>query len=243
MCKGCDLDETYETILPNLPRFSLLVSGVFRGIGIKVNGWFASEEPLWRNESQYLKLWLSFQRDHNVYVDYTNSFGLTCLQSLLVTQNFAPHESHHMSSKEMTEDVFVLCALGADVSATTPIDGLQPLHLVAFSSYSPDKAFYIKTQFKILLDFGADPFARDDKGRTVGRIAFSRGWFDQWCEALLECKPLELVEDIIRAGLLGLEERPFHDTIRTGVDAADLSKPSAEGLSRRITSRGDRLDY
>ena len=136
----------------------------------------------------------------------------------------------------------MLCAMGANVSARMPDSGAQPLHLVGTIPYSPEKALYIGAQFEILLQFGADPCARDGHGWTVTDFAVFSGWEEQWFQALFKCNKAQLVSEQLEAEGAGRTEAPFDNAMRTGVDVTDLSKPSFEGLSRRTVARGDRLD-
>ncbi len=233
--KGCDINE-----------FNIHISFFRRRQRQNLNGWFQLERPLWLNKSQYFKLWLSFLRDQTISDDYAYfpNMTFTNLQATIAVLHNSTLQTY-LDPTQVTETVFMLCALGADVSATgtyPSIYNIQPLHLIALIPYSPDMAFYIKTLFKILLDFGADPCARDKQGRTILHIALDNGWDVQWREALKDCNQLQVFMEQFEAVSLGREEGPLHITTRTGVDTTDLSKPSAQGLSRRIASRGDRLD-
>ncbi len=236
--KGCDINEAYK---------DLVLRRMLNRGRPKFYGSLEFEKPLWQNESQYVKLWLSVPRDQNISDEYAYfpSMNSTNLQAAISSFLSCENEIYVTDPTNMTETVFMLCALGADVSATDfylSIHSIQPLHLIALIPYSPDMAFYIKTLFKILLDFGANPCARTKSGWTVLDIALDKGWDVQWLEALRECNQLQVIVEQFVAEVFGREEGPLHTTIRTGVDITDLSKPSAQGLSRRIASRGDRLD-
>ena len=234
--KGCDINEAYKEFI--------IIRMLNQG-RLKLYGSLEFEKPLSQNESQYIKLWLSFLRDQNISVEYcadVPNMDSTNLQAAISLFNSSERDRYFADRTRVTEMVFMLCALGADVSATGTDLSLPPLHFIADIHYSPDMAFFIKTLFKILLDFGADPCARTKSGWTVLHIAWVNGWVIQWIEALIECNQLQVVMEQFRAGKLGREEEPLHTAMRTGVDVTDLSKPSAQGLSRRIASRGDRLD-
>ena len=235
--KGCDINKAYE-------YFNLLVTRMRGRKRRKFHGWLEFEKPLWQNESHYIKLWLSFLRDQNIFDEhaYSPNTKLANLRSAIAVFHGLHLEGNFLDPTAVTETVFMLCTLGADVSAAEKFVSMQPLHLIALIPYSPGMAFYVKTLFKILLDFGADPCARDKTGSTVLKIAVNNGWHIQWFEALRECNKLQSFIEQFEAEVLGREEGSLHTTIRTGVDITDLRKPSAQGLSRRIASRGDRLD-
>ncbi|KAM0799760.1 hypothetical protein BDR22DRAFT_854104 [Usnea florida] len=165
----------------------------------------------------------------SIWLDFISSQNIEMLSSKRFKRN-------------TTEAIFMLCSLGANVSARMPYGGAQPLHRVAGVPYSLKGSFHATSQFEILLDFGADPCARDGWGRTVTQIACSSGWEEQWFQALRKCNKAQVVIEQLRAELAGWKDAPLDDAIRTGVDVTDLSKPSFGGLSRRIVARGDRLD-
>ena len=206
-----------------------------------------SEKPIWQNESHYMRVWLDFLRDQNIDVDCPDSKNWTPLQKITVLQ-----QGDSASYQRSTDGIFMLCAMGANVSARIPsiklrpehtaLCGVQPLHLVGTNTYSPEKAIYIKAQYEILLRFGADPCARDGHSRTVTQIACSSGWAKQWFGALRKCNKLQVVKEQLEAMIAGGRDAPLDNAMRTGVDIADLGKSSVKGLSRRTVGRGDRLD-
>ena len=237
---GCDIHETYQKPVRENPFMSFIGLRSLQGL-VEGPGW--PEEPIWQNKSHYGWIWLQFLSDQNIDVDYGATDDMlpqpmTTLQCLINLQTLG---SDKVGSSK-TEAIFVLCALGADVSARMPDSGAQPLHLVGTIPYSPEEALYIGAQFEILLQFGADPCARDGHGRTVTAIACSSGWEEQWFEALCKCNKAQLVLEQLKAKRAGLTEAPFDNALRTGVDVTDLNTPSFEGLSRRTVARGDRLD-
>ena len=204
-------------------------------------GW--SEEPIWQNKAHYGRIWLKFLSDQNIDVDYleeahVSNRGMTLLHFLISFQTCGLETVRRRN----TEGIFILCTMGANVSARMPGSGAQPLHLVGTIPYSPKKAHYIGAQFEILLQFGADPCARDGYGLTVTEIACFSGWREQWYQALFKCNKAQLVLEQLKAERAGRTEAPFDNAMRTGIDVTDLSKPSFEGLSRRNVARGDRLD-
>ena len=240
---GCDIHEAYQLPLEKHPFQSFLypIEGAVESPG-------KSEEPIWRDKSHSINIWLHFLSDQNVDGDFAETAsvlmsGSTLLQGTIIAQSFKPElYKREITKAKFTEAIFMLCSLGANVSARLPDSGAQPLHLVAEVPYSLEDSFHCTAQFEILLKFGADPCARDGLGRTVTHIACSSGWKQQWFQALCECNKAKVVIEQIRAELAGWKDAPLDDAIRTGVDVSDLSKPSLEGLSRRIAARGDRLD-
>ena len=164
---GCDIQENFPI---NLGEHPFLTS--------QEEHPESSEELIWQNESHHMRIWLDFLRDQNIDVDYPDHADhndLTLLHTILLLQRRGP-----TSYQGSTEAVFMLCAMGANVSARTFSNGAQPLHLICWTPYSSEKAFHIRAQFEILLNFGADPCARDGDGLTVTQIACSSGWEEQW---------------------------------------------------------------
>ena len=235
---GCDIHEPYQKRLRQHPFISLLGSSA-EGLVESPRG---SEEPIWRDKSHCLYIWLQFLHDQKIDVDYRAADdirlqNMTLLQFLIDSQTLGSERV----GRRPTVAIFMLCAIGANVSARDAI-GAQPLHQVAAVPHYPGKASYITAQFEILLEFGADPCARDDRGQTVTEIAYHIGWKEQWFQALRKCNKLQVVLDQIGAELSGQKGAPLDNAIRTGVDVTDLSTPSIKGLSKRIVARGDRLD-
>ena len=237
---GCDINEIYEKPLQDHPLWILLSSHYFPG-SVESRGW--SEKPIWRNESHSINIWMHFLQDQNIDVDFTEARdvslqGATLLRYFIIANN----NRAVRSERGTTEAIYMLCAMGANVSASMPDIDAQPLHLVAMTPYSTEKASYIEVRFEILLKFGADPCARDGRGLTVTDVACSRGWRKQWVEALKKCDKSQVVVEQLEAERVGRTEPPFDNAMRTGVDVTDLSKSSIEGLSRRTVARGDRLN-
>ena len=236
---GCDIHEIYKRTLIQHPFLGFLdfLDSQTEGI-VKSPEW--SEEPVWQNKSHYMRTWLDFLRDQDIdidYSDYADFYGWTLLQVVILHQH-----KDSGSYQRSTEGIFILCAMGTNVAARMPEGGVQPLHLVGSTPYSPERAFHIRVQFEILLNFGADPCARDARGRTVTEMAFSGGWKEQWVQALCKCNKVQVVIEQLVAERSGQTDAPLDNAMRTGVDVTDLSTPSVEGLSRRIAARGDRLD-
>ena len=217
--KGCDLDKAYQQICGS---FAFVRFGADK----KQPEWIKSEKSLWQNEPHYLKIWLEFLRDQDIDVDQTFSTGLTFLQTLIMAQypDF-PDESEDSGDRDSTELISILCAQGANVSAIEPDHGERPLHLVCGIPYSPEKAFYVRAQFEILLSSGADPCARNGQGLTVTEVAGSSGWEEQWFEALDNCNKHQVVLEQKETEISGPKDIPLDNT---------LSKSSIIGLSRWI---------
>ena len=234
---GCDIHEIYQQTFLR----QVLLGSLAREEAESPGG---SEEPVWRDLPHHLNIWLQFLQDQNLDVDYIAADDPVLKPDLTLLQHSIYFQSLGLDKAGMraTEVVFMLCAMGANVSARMPDSGAQPLHLVACTPYSLEGSFYINVQFVILLAFGADPCARDDRGLTITQIACSRGWEEQWFRALCMCNKAQVVVEQMKAQIAGRKDAPLDDAIRTGVDVTDLSTPSIEGLSRRTVARGDRLD-
>ena len=237
---GCDIHETYQKPILETP-FSFF-SG-YHSLRELAEGPGGSEEPIWRDKWHYLNIWLQFLHDQNIDVDYVkvaniSKRGTTLLQRLIYSQT----RGLDTVGRRNTEAIFMLCTMGANVSARMPDSGEQPLHLVGTIPYSPEKALHVGAQFEILLQFGADPCARDGHGRTVTEVAVFSGWEEQWFGALTICNKHQVIQKQWKEQLAGREDAPPDDAIRTGADTSDLRKSSIEGLSRRTVARGNRLD-
>ena len=236
---GCDIHETYQLLFKKYSFKSLLCPEADEAVESPGE----SEEPIWRDKFHYINLWLHFLSEQNIEVDFAEAADVslrdtTLLQQLLFNQLFILKRFE----KKTTKAIFILCSLGTNVSARMPNSGAQPLHLVAAVPYSLEGSCYTTAQFEILLKFGADPCARDPLGRTVTQFACAWGWRKQWIQALRKFNKLQVVIEQWEAQMAGGNDAPLDDAIRTGIDVTELSKPSFEGLSRRIVARGDRLD-
>lgn len=232
---GCDIHEIYQKKFHETP-FALYYGPR------SLQGW--SEEPILQNKSHYCRIWLQFLSDQSINVDYGATDNNMSPRSTTTLHYFIGSQTREldMKNRRNTEVIFMLCAVGANVSARMPDSGAQPMHLVGAIPYSPENALYIGAQFEILLQFGADPCARDGYSRSVTEIACSSGWKEQWFQALRKCNKAQLVLEQFKAERAGRTEAPFDNAMRTGVDVTDLSKSSVRGLSKRVVALGDRLD-
>ena len=194
------------------------------------------EKSLWEDPQKSLLDWTAFLCDQGIRFDGMRSENLTN-----IIRSF--HSFDKTAARMLTNVIFLMCLLKADVSLRDEATGRQALHVLTNVEWSADFSPHFINIAYILIHFGgADVHAIDYHKFSPTAYAYLRGWWNEWLIVLDRCgfdcnevirKAIDVAEKIL---FLGNGES-------TAIDTKDLSTSTSDtAITRRRPVVGDRLD-
>ena len=186
------------------------------------------EQPFVEEPSKRLLDWAAFLRDQGLIVDLLGVGGYSVCTPYLVLQGNSERDI-----RRLTNAVFILCLLGADVSIREPRSGMQALHRLFLNPWSAELSSHVINLAYILVHFGgADVHAVNYDNSSPTIYAFNSGWLDEW-EIVLDRCGFDPNEELIKAFESWNKSCFLGNGESTAIDTEDLSIPKFDSLPRR----------
>ncbi|KAL8721473.1 MAG: hypothetical protein Q9225_001852 [Loekoesia sp. 1 TL-2023] len=228
---GCDLNEAFGYSWFPLSDF----------IAKQCDEDFWQQIRIWEHCPDLLTDWAEFLRNQGLNVNQLDQGETTWIINEVIL-HLDSNSCDELFRWELTQDIFLQCLLGADVSVREPETGWQALHFLFGSRrWSAEWTSDVLAIACMLINLGgADLFAFTYDGESPSSLAISNGWEHQWRTALDICGFDS--EEVIEVDFERWEKYQrlgFGDS--SAVDVEDLVSTDTATITRRKPATGDRL--